>query len=200
MGSEQANVNCRQRRGFGRAVVVLLAALALLAAGCGKSGQGAKTDSEKAADVEVLNTLLAQELTTIDAYERGIPLLRGPLLAAGRQFRGQAQAHADALTKAVRGLGGETDAEAAELEVPAPQSQVEALVFLYEVENAAIAEALDAAPQLEFAAPRTLAAALAANHSQHLTVLRQGLGAGPAASVPQPFESGEEPPPGAEGG
>jgi hypothetical protein len=198
MGSKQANVSSRRRRGFGRAAVFLLAALALLAAGCGKSGQGAETDPEKAADVEVLNTLLVQELTTIDAYERGIPLLRGQLLVAGRQFRGQAQAHVDALTKAVRGLGGETDAEAAELEVPAPQSHVEALVFLYEAENAAIAAALDAAPQLEFAAPRTLAAALAGNHSQHLTVLRQGLGASPAASVPQPFESGEEPPPGAE--
>jgi len=199
MGSKQANVSSGWRRGYGRAAIFLLAALMLLASGCGKSGQGAETDSEKAADVAFLNTLLARELTAIDAYNRGIPLLRGQMLAAGRQFRGQAQAHADALTKAVRGLGGETDAEAAELEVPAPQSQVEALVFLYEAENAAIAAALDAAPQLEFAAPRTLAAALAANHSQHLTVLRQGLGASPAASVPQPFESGEEPPPGAEG-
>jgi ferritin-like protein len=198
MGLKSANVSSGWRRGFGRAAVFLLAGLALLATGCGKSGQGAKTDSEKAAEVEVLNTLLAQELTTIDAYQRGIPLLRGQMLAAGRQFRGQAQAHADALTKAVRGLGGETDAEAAELEVPAPQSHVEALVFLYEAENAAIAQALDAAPVLEFAAPRTLAAALAGNHSQHLTVLRQGLGASPAASVPQPFENGEELPPGAE--
>jgi hypothetical protein len=198
MGSEQANVNCGRRRGFGRAAVFLVAVLALLGSGCGKSGQRAKTDSEKAADVEVLNTLLAQELTTIDAYERGIPLLRGQLRAAGRQFRGQAQAHVDALTKAVRGLGGETDAEVAELEVPAPQSHIEALVFLYEAENAAIAQALDAAPRLEFAAPRTLAAALAGNHSQHLTVLRQGFGVGPATSVPQPFENGEEPPPGAE--
>ena len=200
MGMKPGNVFCGWRRGFGRAAVFFAATLVLLAVGCGKSGQGAKTDSEKAADVEVLNTLLAQELTTIDVYERGLPLLRGRMLAAGRQFRGQAQAHADALTKAVRGLGGETDAEAAESEAPAPQSHVEALVFLYEAENAAIAQALDAASRLEFTAPRTLAAALAASHSQHLTVLRQGLGTSPAAAVPQPFENGEVPPPGAEAG
>lgn len=200
MGTKHGIAVSGWRRGSCRAAVFSVVALALFATGCGKSGQGAKTDSEKAADVEVLNTLLAQELTTIDAYERGVPLLRGPLLAAGRQFRGQAQAHVDALTKAIRGLGGETDAEAAELEAPAPQSQVEALVFLYEAENLALSQALDAAPRLEFAAPRTLAAALGGNHSQHLTVLRQGLGASPAASVPQPFENGEEPPPGAEEG
>ncbi|HXR30806.1 MAG TPA: ferritin-like domain-containing protein [Solirubrobacterales bacterium] len=199
MGSEQSIVSSGWRRGFGRAAVFLLGVTALLA-GCGKSGQGAKTDSEKAADVEVLNTLLAEELTVVDAYERANPLLRGQMLAAGRQFRGQTQAHLDALTKAVRGLGGETDAEAVELEAPAPQSHVEALAFLYEAENAAIAQALEAVPQLEFTAPRMLSAALVGNHSQHLTVLRQGLGANSAASVPQPFESGEEPPPGGEAG
>ncbi len=200
MGSKQSIVSSRRRRGFGRAAVFLVAVLALPPAGCGKSGQGAKTDSSKAADVELLSTLLSQELTTVDAYERAIPLLRGEMRAAGRQFLGQSQAHLDALTKAIRGLGGETDAEAAELEVPAPQSRVEALVFLYETENAAIAEALDAVPQLEFAAPRTLAAGLAGNHSQHLSIIRQGLGVSPPASVPQPFENGEEPPPGAEAG
>jgi len=200
MGTKPAHVNCRWRRGSRRAAVFCLLALALGVGGCGKSGQGAKTDSEKAADVEVINSLLARALTTIDSYERGTPLLRGEMLAVAHRFRGQAQAHADALTKAIRGLGGETDAEAAEFESPAPQSQVEALVFLYEAENTALSQALEAVPQLELAAPRTLAAALAGSHAQHLTVLRQGLGVGRAASVPRPFEDGEERPPGGEAG
>jgi len=195
MGSKRSKCLSRWRRDFGRAAFFLATALALLVSGCGRSGHGAETDSEKAADVEVLNVALAQELTTIAAYERGLPLLRGPILAAAREFRGQDQAHVDALTKAIRGLGGETDAEASELEAPRPQSQAEALVLAYENENAALAQAQDGSAHLQFSAPRVLATSLAASHAQHLTILRQALGAGLAASVPEPFESGDEPPP-----
>ncbi|HEX6753698.1 MAG TPA: ferritin-like domain-containing protein, partial [Solirubrobacterales bacterium] len=170
-------------------------ALTLVVAGCGKSGQGAKTDPEKAADVALLNGLLAQELTLASAYGHGLDRLRGPMLLAAAEFRGQSQAHANALTKAIRGLGGETEAEAAEIETAGPRSREEALRLDYEGENRALALALEAAPRLQFEAPRTLAAALAANHAQHLVVLRQGLGASAAASVPEPFETGEEPPP-----
>jgi hypothetical protein len=191
----------RQRRGASRvAVFLVVCALAILAAGCGHSGHGAATDSEKAADVEILNGALAQELTTVDAYERGLALLHGPMLALARELRGQSQAHVDALTRAIRGLGGETDAEASELERPGPQSRVDALVLAFEEESAALAQALDGAPRLQTPAPRTLAAALAASHAQHLVVLRQGLGAGPAASVPDPFESGDLLPPNASAG
>ncbi len=187
----------RRRRGVTCRVAFFFAATALVlaAAGCGKSGHGAETDPAKAADVEILNGLLAQELTLAGAYARGFGRLGGPMLAAAGEFRGQSQAHADALTKAIRGLGGETEAEAGEIEPPGPQSPNEALTLDYEEENTALSLALEAAPRLEFDAPRTLAAALAASHAQHLAVLRQGLGAGLSGSVPEPFESGEEPPP-----
>jgi rubrerythrin len=196
MGSKRCKCLSRGRRGFGRAVVFLLVAfLAMLAGGCGRSGHGAATDSEKAADVEVLNAALAQEMTTVDAYQRGIAYLHGPMLAVAREFQGQDQAHVDALTKAIRGLGGEIEAEAAEPESPGPRSQAEALVLAYEGENAALAQAQGNAAHLQFAAPRTLAAALAASHAQHLAILRQSLGASRVASVPNAFESGDEPPP-----
>jgi bacterioferritin (cytochrome b1) len=195
MGSESSKRFSRWRRGFGRAAFFLLAALAVLASGCGRSGHVAAADSEKAADVEVLNVALAEELTAIDAYGLGLPLLRGQALAVAGQLRGQDQAHVDALTKSIRGLGGETDAEASELEGPGPKSQAEALSLLYEEESAALAQALDAASNLQVSAPRRLAAALAASHAQHLVLLRQALGAGQAASVPEPFETGDLPPP-----
>lgn len=197
MGLKQSKCLSRQRRGFGRAAVFLLAALAILAAGCGRPGHGAETDSEKAAEVEILNAILAQELTTIAAYERSLPLLRGPMLAVARSFRGQDQTHVDALTKAIRGMGGETDAEASELESPRPQSQADALTLAYEEENAALSEAQSGVAHLQFTAPRALASALAASHAQHLAILRQGFGAGLVGAVPNAFESGEEPPPGA---
>jgi hypothetical protein len=195
VGSKRSKCLSRQRRGFGRAAVFLLVALAILCSGCGRSGKGAATDSEKAADVELLNAILVEELTAVDAYERGLPRLAGPMLAVAREFRGQSQAHVDALTKAIRGLGGETDAEASEPESPAPRGRDEALVLLYEAENAALDQAQGSAAQLQFAAPRTLAAALVGNHAQHLAILRQGLGADLAASVPEPFEPGDLPPP-----
>lgn len=196
MGTRQTIAISRRRRGFGRAVVLLGAIVLVVAAsGCGRSGHGAATDSEKAADVEVLNTLLGQELTTIAAYPLSLAALQGQMRGVAREFQGQDQAHLDAITKAIRGVGGETEAEASEIETPKPRTQDDALLLLYEMENLALGQALDAAPHLQTSAPRALAAALAANHAQHLTILRQGLGVGLAASVPHAFESGDEPPP-----
>jgi rubrerythrin len=194
MGSKRVFAISSQRRGFGR-VAVFVVALAIAIAGCGRSGQGASTDSEKAADVEVLNAVLSQELTAVDAYERGLALLRGRSLAVAEQLRGQDQAHLDAITRAIRGVGGETDAEAAEFEPPGPKSEEEALLLAYEEENASLGGALEAVPDLNTPAPRTLAAALAASHAQHLVLLRQLLGASLAASVPEAFEAGDLPPP-----
>ncbi len=194
MGSKRVFAISSQRRGFGR-VAVFLIALAVMVAGCGRSGQGALTDSDKAADVEQLNTVLSQELTMVDSYGRALALLRGRNLAIAGQLRGQDQAHVDAITKAIRGVGGKTDAEAAEFEPPGPKEEEEALLLAYEEENASLAAALGAAPHLQTSAPRMLVAALAASHGQHLVVLRQLMGASLAASVPEAFETGDAPPP-----
>jgi rubrerythrin len=186
-----------RRRDIGRAAVVFaLAASALCVIGCGGDGHDATSDSEKAADVEVVNAALGQELTAVDAYTRGIALLHGSMLAVGREFRGQDQEHVDALTKAIRGLGGEVEAEASELEGSRPKSQADALGLAYEEENAALAYYLDAERRLQTTAPRALAASIAASHAQHLVVLRQGLGAALPAAAPEAFEPGDLPPPG----
>ena len=58
-----------------RCLFIACAALAVVAGGCGSSG--GTTDAEKAADVEVLNDALAQELTTVAAYKQGLALLHG---------------------------------------------------------------------------------------------------------------------------
>jgi Ferritin-like domain len=194
MGSKRVFAISSQRRDFGR-VAVFLFALAIVVSGCGRSGHVAATDSEKAADLEVLNSVLAQELTVVDAYARSLALLRGPTLVVAGQLRGQDQAHVDAITKAIRGLGGETEGEAAEFEPPGPKTREEALLLAYEEENAALGRALDAAPHLNTAAANMLAASLAASHAQHLVALRQTLGSDLAASVPDAFETGDVPAP-----
>lgn len=194
MGSERVFAISSQRRDFGR-VAVFLFALAIVVSGCGRSGHGAATDSDKASDVEYLSTILAQELTMIDAYSRAMPHLRGATLAVGRQLRGQDQTHVDAITKTIRGVGGETEAEATKLESPLPKTREEALLLLYGQENAALDEALGANPHLNTMAPRTLAASLAASHAQHLVALRQMFGEDLAESIPQAFETGDIPPP-----
>lgn len=193
MGQDRFVGGFSRRRGTRRAVSLLLAFLALAALGCGKSGQGAKTDPEKGSDAELLNAALAQELTALDAYTLGLPLLEGSLGAVGRQFRAHEQEYANAITKAIRGLGGDTEAEPGDLDFSEVKTQADFLVIAYELEGAALSAYLDAAPQLFTAAPRTLAASLAAGHAQHLTVLRQGLGADLIEAVPEAFDSGEVP-------
>lgn len=195
MGAKQVqHSRIGRRRGAVRVVALfIVAVLAAFAFGCG-NGERA-SDDEKAADVEILNAALARELTIASAYARGERLLRGPYRAVGREFRAQAQEHADALTKAVRGLGGKTDAEQEELDFAGVTDQAAFLTLAYGLENAALAAYLEAAPRLATEAPRTFAASIGASHAQHLVVLRQGLGAGPAESASEAFEPGDLPPP-----
>lgn len=201
MGPDSSAGGCGRRRGFGRAAALALALAAILvvAGGCGSSGRGAETDPEKGSDAEVLNEALARELTMLDAYTRGRTLLRGPRRPVGRQLRAQEQEYADALTKGIRGLGGDTEAEPEELDLTRVKDQAAFLGLAYELESAALAFYIEVAPRLYTAAPRTLDASLAAGHAQHLVVLRQALGASPAASAPEAFDGGEVPRPGGGG-
>lgn len=202
MGPDSLAGGCGRRRGICRAAAILVLALAatfVAASGCGGSGRGAETDPEKGSDAEILNEALARELTMVDAYARGRVLLRGPQREVGRRLRAQEQEYVDALTKAIRGLGGDAEAEPEELDLSRVKGQDAFLALVYELESAALASYIDAASRLYTSAPRTLDASLAAGHAQHLVVLRQGLGASPGAAVPEAFDGGEVPPPGGGG-
>jgi bacterioferritin (cytochrome b1) len=182
-----------QRSGARRAAALLALLATVLIAGCGDS----PSDSEKNFDLESLNAALAQELTAVDAYTQGLPMLQGRRRAVGREFRAQEREYVDAITKVIRGLGGEVDAEPAELDFSEVKGQADFLALVYGLENAAFNFYTEASPQLYTVAPRILATALAAGHAQHLVVLRQGLGAALVEAAPEAFESGEAPPPGA---
>lgn len=197
MGAERIRHSLsRRRRGIGRVVAFFASlAVALSVAGCGGGGRDATSESEKAADAEVLTGALERELTAVDAYTRGLGALHGQALALARELRGQDQEHVDALTKAMRGLGAAVEAEPAELE-GAGHSAADALELAYEQENAALAYYLDAVRRLRTTAPRALSTSIAASHAQHLVVLRQALGAPLTAAAPEALEPGDVPPPG----
>ncbi len=184
-----------RRRGRGRAAIFFAVVATLVAAGCGDSGEGAVTNPEKGADAEILNASIARELTLLDAYTRGRSLLGPRLQPLARQLRAQEQEYVNALTKALRGLGGDVEVEREELDLSEVRDQADLLTLAYELESAALAAYVDVAPRLYTDAPRTLDASLAAGHAQHLVVLRQALGAGLAESIPEAFDGGVVPPP-----
>jgi hypothetical protein len=182
-----------RRPQFAAALVLAALVFALFAAGCGGGGDESPSEAEKADDVAILNTALGYELTAVDAYTRALPLLRGEDLATAREFRAQEQEHVNAITKAIRGLGGKTDGEAADLDPTGLKTRADALTLAYDQVSAAIAEDMSAVANLTSSWPRALLTSVAANEAQQLTVLRQALGAPP---VPEAFENGEIPPPG----
>jgi rubrerythrin len=152
-------------------LAIALAAIAVVASGCGNSGHGAETDPEKGSDAAILNEGLSRELTLVEAYTRGNGLLRGPERALGRRLRAQEQEYVDALTKAIRGLGGDTEAEAEELDFKQVKDHAAFLAVAGELESAALDFYVDQAAQLYTAAPRKLDAWLAAGHGGHVALL-----------------------------
>ncbi len=181
-----------------RALLLLAVAVAttLALAACGEDGGSATTAvSDKAADAETLNNVLARELAAIRAYERTLPLLRGPALASAREFRAQEQEHFDAIVKALRGLGEAAEPEREEIESEGLKTPADALEFLYEVESVSVAHYLRAISRLTSPWPRALLGSIAANQAQRLVVLRRLLGAGAAESIPEAFEDGTAPSP-----
>ena len=189
---------------LGGATVVLLVVAGLLA-GCGGGGSSAGTATEAAStraapapspDAEALNEVLARQEGAVAAYAKVIPHLSPRLAQMASYFRAQEQEHVDAVLKALRGLSDPAATTPEEIDVGEMKTDEERLVFLYEVEAATIDEELSAISKLEAPWPRSLLASTVADQAQHLTLLRQALGAGPLASVPAPFENGTAPPPG----
>ena len=179
MGADPSAGGYDGRRGFGRVATVsalILVATVVATLGCGPSGHGAETDPEKGSDAAILNRGLARELTLLDVYARTQPLLRGRHAALVRRLRAEQQEYVDDVTKAIRGLGGDTEAEAEELDLAGGAGRAALLGLARELEQGALDFYVDQAAQLYTPAPRTLDAWLAAGHGQHLAMLPGGAG------------------------
>ena len=213
-GRRAGEVSRRLRRAI--ALIALVAGLGAIS-GCGGGGStsaatapaagsptagGTATEvstpiaaAEQTADGVLLNKVLSRQEGAIDAYAKVIPALSPRLARMASYFRAQEQEHVDAVLKAMRGLGAAAEPSPEPVEPGELKSDRERLEFLYEIEGATIDEELSAISKLEAAWPRSLLASIVANQGEHLTLLRQALGAGPLASVPVPFENGTSPPP-----
>jgi hypothetical protein len=182
--------------------------LATLVVGCGGSGgsdpatgpaNAREVDAHAAArsspDADVLNTVLARQEAAVEAFGHVIPALPPRFAHMAAYFRAQEGEHVDAVLKAMRGAKIAAEPSPETIDLGEPGSDRERLVFLYEVESATIDEELSAISKLETTSTSQLLASTVANQAQHLTLLRQALGAGPLAAVPVPFENGTAPPP-----
>ncbi|HEY6145268.1 MAG TPA: ferritin-like domain-containing protein [Solirubrobacterales bacterium] len=180
-----------RRRRLRRALFLGAVAVGLLTglAACGGGGGDGTTDRE--ADVGVLNEILARQLAAVDAYGAALPLLHGEQRTLARGFRAQEQEHVDATTKTLRGLDGEADPPPETIDAEGLENPEDALDFLYELESATIDAELNAVARLTISWPRPLITAMAANQAQRLVLIRRALGAAPAESVPEAFETGE---------
>jgi hypothetical protein len=172
---------------FAAAAVVTLA---VAFASCGGGGGVTTAVPDKDADVEILNNVLTRQTGAVAAYDRTLSHLGGRNLPLARVFRAQEQEHIDAIVKALRGIGGDAQLDAEEIEANHRKTEEDYLHFLYELESATIDAELSAISKLSASWPRALLASIVADQAQHLTLLRGRLGAKPIETVPGAFENG----------
>ncbi len=149
-------------------------------------------------DAAIIESAVGLEQIAVFAYTAALDsgVLSGDFVEVARTFRDQEQEHVDALTTALRALGGE---------LPAPpegvgdvdevleglgdvRSQADVANFALELETAGVAAYYEAHQQLRDAALLQTGTSIMANEGQHLVVLRQTLDMPP---VPNAFETGE---------
>jgi len=156
----------------------------------GERAVNSATDSPEGAvaDVNVLNEALELEHEAVAAYSAALEVLTGSALRAGRTFRDHEREHVQALTRAIRDLGGRPT-KPGRFEFPRLRTQEEVLRFAVELENGAVAAYVDAIPKLDDPDLRSTAASIVANEAEHLAVLHEAMG---ERAVPAAFVTGVE--------
>lgn len=184
---------CRRdalRRGLGLSgAVVAAASIPLLL--------GVRTAfAQTAGDAAILRSAVGLEQTAVRAYEIAATsgILTGGVQRTARRFRDQEQEHADALSAALKVLGGVPPAVPSTAEDPSAlaglarvQTVAGFAAFAIELESAAIAAYHEAQLKLQDGRLLQTIASIMANEGQHLVVLRSLLDLPP---VPSAFEVG----------
>jgi rubrerythrin len=180
-----------RRRFFQASGVTFVGGSAVFIAACGDDDDDEETTGGGGGgqgDLAILNGALALELTAVEAYGKGAPLLKGAVLDAGEVFLAQEQEHADGLRAAIRDLGGQASAKKMTLDYSGLKGQTDVLNFATNLENVAIAAYVDAIPKLSSADLRATAAQIVTNEAEHVSVLLGALG---QEQVPDAFVTGD---------
>ena len=191
------NFSISSRRQFlvGSAATTLSAdALALLAGHPTLAAAKGVTHGAAASDAGTLNTALALEHEGINAYTLGAQsnLLQKPVLALAVKFQDDHKAHRDRLIKVIRTLGATPVQEkslgeyAKDLEVDKLKSQTDVLNFAAGLEDEAVNAYLGIIPAFHDRQLAHLAGQLAADETEHFTLLSNALG----RPLPAPFSFG----------
>jgi rubrerythrin len=184
------------RRQFlvGSAATTLSAAAVALLAGLPTLAAASETHGTAASDTGTLNTALALEHEGINAYTLGAQsnLLQKPVLALAVKFQDDHKAHRDRLIKVIRTLGATPVQEkslaeyAKDLEVDKLKSQTDVLNFAAGLEHEAVNAYLGIIPVFHDRQLAQLMGQLAADETEHFTLLSNALG----RPLPAPFSFG----------
>jgi hypothetical protein len=142
----------------------------------------------QSSDVDFLTQALELEQVLAEAYQRAAPELGG----IARLFRSQERAHADALTVALRQIGGgappsaDVDARLAAMSRASGKRGV--AQFLVGLENSAVRTYVGAHRSVRDARLMQLVTSILGNQAQHLVALRDVVG---TQKVPTAFETGQ---------
>lgn len=145
------------------------------------------SDAEVGKDVRILNTAVAAEYEAIAAYGVGAKsgLLKPDVLKVAVNFQSQHKTHADALSKAVKSLGGTPDEPKGDYNFPVSKlkSQKDVLQFAAGLERGAMSAYIGAIPLFEHRELSGAAAGILADESMHWAVLRYALGLDPVPAA-----------------
>ena len=164
-------------------------AVALLG-GCSSATAIAASDDAVVQDIRILNTAISAEHEAVAAYQLGAEsgLLEPGVLKVAVQFQGHHKEHIDALSAAVRGLGGQSiDAkENYNFPIEKLKGQADVLAFAAGLERGAVSAYAGAIPLFDNRDLSAAAASILADEAMHWAVLRSALGLDP---VPEAFFS-----------
>jgi rubrerythrin len=164
----------------GGAALTVTAAAPLLRAG---SAVAQASDD----DVAIVRNAIGMELVAAEAYQRAV----GDLGGIARLFRNQERAHADALTAALRQMGGgappRVDLGSRLDDLSSANGKTAVAEALIKLEDRAVAAYVDAHGKLKDARLMQIVSSILANQAQHLVTLRDVAG---QQKVPTAFETG----------
>lgn len=180
-----------ERRGFlGDMGKLTLSGTAIALMSGLNTAQAKDSSSDAKQDILILNTAISAEHEAVAAYQLGAEsgLLSKGVLAVAVKFQGHHKEHIEALSSAVKSLGGNSVDAKKNYAFPVEKlkNETDVLSFAASLERGAVSAYVGAIPAFDNSALAKAAASILADEAMHWAVLRNALGLDP---VPGAFFS-----------